>query len=71
MSELLKLLRNAGVIVLSLFTAFGMGFFQRSIFRGFIGEKEVSIQRLHKEREAITVSLIFFLIRKELSNYAY
>lgn len=26
MSELLKLLRNAGVIVLSLFAAFGMGF---------------------------------------------
>lgn len=26
MSELLKLLRSAGVIVLSLFTAFGMGF---------------------------------------------
>ena len=26
MSELLKFLRNAGIIVLSLFTAFGMGF---------------------------------------------
>lgn len=26
MSELLKFLRNAGIVVLSLFTAFGMGF---------------------------------------------
>lgn len=30
MSELLKFLRNAGVIVLSLFTAFGMGFIAAS-----------------------------------------
>ena len=30
MSELLKFLRNAGVIILSLFTAFGMGFIAAS-----------------------------------------
>lgn len=39
MSELLKFLRNAGVIVLSLFTAFGMGFIVASdIFRAVVSE---------------------------------
>lgn len=39
MSELLKFLRNAGVIVLSLFTAFGMGFIAASdIFRAVVSE---------------------------------
>lgn len=39
MSELLKLLRNAGVIVLSLFTAFGMGFIVASdIFSAVVSE---------------------------------
>lgn len=39
MSELLKFLRNAGVIILSLFTAFGMGFIVASdIFSAVVSE---------------------------------
>lgn len=39
MSELLKFLRSAGVIVLSLFTAFGMGFIVASdIFSAVVSQ---------------------------------
>ena len=45
MSELLKFLRNAGVIILSLFTAFGMGFIAASDIFSAVVSKAFSERR--------------------------